>query len=67
MLLGMTQPSDEILNEQQAADLLKITPRTIRLWRKERGLPHNKITSRVIRYKRSDLEQWLDRFHATNA
>lgn len=58
---------DEIMNEQEAAAFLKIKPRTLRLWRNERGLPHSKITSRVIRYSRSDLTEWMSRFHTIHA
>lgn len=39
-----------ILNEKELAKLLSIKPRTLRLWRQTRGLPHFRITSRIIRY-----------------
>jgi len=38
-----------------------ITPRTLRLWRNRRGLPYIRITQKVIRYKVSDLNRWLDK------
>ena len=53
-------PAD-ILTDEQAAALLGIESRTLRLWRHTRGLPHIKITSKVIRYRRSDLDGWLNR------
>ena len=53
--------ADELLTEEEAARLLSVEPRTLRLWRNERGLPHLKITSKVIRYRRSDLNGWLNR------
>jgi excisionase family DNA binding protein len=53
--------SGELLNDAQAAQLLGITSRTLRLWRHSRGVPHYKVTERSIRYKRSDLLSWLDR------
>ena len=55
------KPAAELLTDAQAAEILTVEPRTLRLWRNTRGLPHLRITSRVIRYRRSDLEAWLDR------
>lgn len=51
----------ELLTDPQAAELLAVEPRTLRLWRHTRGLPHIRITSKVIRYRRSDLNAWLGR------
>ena len=48
------------LDERQAAEYLKVEPRTLRQWRKCRGLPHIKISSTVIRYRIGDLEKWLN-------
>ncbi len=50
---------DEILDDEGAAKFFGIETRTLRLWRRTRGLPHFKITSKVIRYRRSDLEAWM--------
>jgi len=38
----------------------------LRLWRRTRGLPHLKITNREIRYRRADLDAWLDRSRTVN-
>ena len=51
----------ELLTDSQAAALLSVEPRTLRLWRQSRGLPHLRLTSKVIRYRRSDLDAWLAR------
>jgi excisionase family DNA binding protein len=51
--------SRDILNETQAAELLGVQPRTCRLWRKTRGLPHIRITAKEIRFRRSDIDAWL--------
>jgi predicted DNA-binding transcriptional regulator AlpA len=53
-------PAD-LLTDLDAAQLLGIEPRTLRLWRNTRGLPHLRITSKVIRYRRADLDAWLSR------
>jgi len=56
----MISTSDDLLNETEAAALLHLEPRTLRLWRQSRGLPHFKPTRKVVLYRRSDLLGWLD-------
>ena len=51
----------ELLNDEQAAALLGVEPRTLRLWRNTRALPHIRITPKVNRYRRTDINAWLDR------
>ncbi len=53
--------ADDLLNDKQAAKILGVLPRTLKLWRYTRGLPFIRITSKVIRYRRRDIEAWLDR------
>ena len=53
--------SADLLTEIQAAEILAVEPRTLRLWRATRGLPYLRITPQVIRYRRSDLDAWLAR------
>ena len=53
---------EELLTEDVAAIYLKILPRTLRLWRQRRGVPHIKVTSKVIRYRKNDLDRWLNNF-----
>ena len=53
----------ELLTDAQAAAILSVEPRTLRLWRHTRGLPHIRITSKVIRYRRPDLDAWLGRHY----
>jgi len=36
-----------------------IESRTIRDWRTKRGLPFLKLTAKVVRIRRADLDQWL--------
>jgi DNA-binding transcriptional MerR regulator len=55
-----TQTAADLLTDAQAAEILTIEPRTLRLWRNTRALPFLRITPRVIRYRRADLESWLD-------
>ncbi len=48
-------------NEREAAFYLRQKPRTLRLWRLTRGLPHSKVTTKVILYTKNDIDQWLGR------
>jgi predicted DNA-binding transcriptional regulator AlpA len=51
----------ELLTDVEAAAFLSVKPRTLILWRHTRGLPHVRITSKVIRYRRADIDEWLAR------
>jgi predicted DNA-binding transcriptional regulator AlpA len=51
----------EYLTDIQLAAILAVEPRTLRLWRNTRGLPHVRVTSRVIRYRKVDIDQWMAR------
>jgi excisionase family DNA binding protein len=54
-------PADagQILTDQTAATLLAVEPRTIRDWRTRRGLPYIRVTAKVIRIRRDDLDKWI--------
>ena len=47
--------------EEQTALYLAIEPRTCRLWRTTRGLPFIRISSKAVRYRKADIDAWLDR------
>src|SRR5579859_4949344 len=50
----------ELLNEAQTAELLGVAPGTLTDWRGQRiGPPWVKMTNRLIRYRRADVEKWL--------
>lgn len=54
--------SREIFDDASAAAYIGgITARTIRNWRTHRGLHFIRITSKVIRIRRADLDDWLAR------
>ena len=57
--------SSDLFVEEQACNYLHTTPRTLRLWRHTRGLPHIRITAKVIRYRRADLDKWLGQRRVT--
>lgn len=51
----------ELLTDDDLAKLLKLEPRTLRLWRETQGLPFLRLTARVIRYRWPDVEAWMAR------
>lgn len=55
----------DLLTDEEAANLVAVEPRTIRLWRTRRGLPHLKLTSKVVRIRRRDFDDWLSRHRVT--
>ena len=54
----------ELLNERQAADLLKVAPQTLRAWRSRRRGPKfirlGPGKQPAIRYERAELERFID-------
>jgi excisionase family DNA binding protein len=54
----------DYLSENEAAEILSVEGRTIRNWMNERGLPHFRITSKVVRIKRTDLVRWIESHRA---
>ena len=62
--LARSEAKEEImglLREQEAADLLGLSVRTLQKWRLERrAVPFVKLPgSGAIRYRRDDLESWI--------
>lgn len=50
---------DEILDTRGAAELLKVSKRTIQAWTKEGRIPAIRVCPRVTRYSRLAILQWL--------
>jgi excisionase family DNA binding protein len=59
-MTGVLQ-SGELWTEAQVAAFLAVKPRTVRLWRMTRSLPHIRITQKVIRFRKADIDAWLER------
>jgi excisionase family DNA binding protein len=52
--------STEILDDKSAAAYVGgVKARAIRDWRTKRGLPFIRITAKVIRIRKADLDKWL--------
>jgi len=55
------QRTRELLDERQAAEVLQVAPGTLSVWR-SRGrynIPFIKV-GHLVRYRRADLETWLE-------
>lgn len=52
---------DEFLTERELADLLKVTVGTVRRWRREATGPPVLWAGGRPRYRRADVDAWLER------
>lgn len=50
---------DDLLNEVEAADLLRLSVRTLQAWRCKGIGPRFVRIGRIIRYRRGDLTDWI--------
>ncbi|MEO1242503.1 MAG: helix-turn-helix domain-containing protein [Pseudomonadota bacterium] len=52
----------DLLTEREAAQYLGVSPRTLSNWRvrSNDGPRYHKLSSRAVRYRRADLEDWLE-------
>ena len=63
-----TQTPDRLLHEIEAADLLALSPRTLRNWRAlGQGPSYIKLSGRCIRYRLNDLIEFVDSKSQHNA
>ena len=52
---------DEYLTEAELAELLRVSTKTVRTWRKEGTGPPALRFGRGVRYRRRDVDAWLER------
>lgn len=56
----LEQSGDVLLRREAAAQVLNTTPGTLAVWAcKRQGPPFLKIGKRAVRYRLSDLQEWL--------
>jgi predicted DNA-binding transcriptional regulator AlpA len=56
----LSRPDDALLTEVEAADLLRMSERTLQAWRGQGRGPAFVRAGRAIRYRRSDLAIWIE-------
>lgn len=59
---GLQRPEpdqDALLTDEQAAELLNLSPRTLGHWRARKYGPHWVKCSKAVRYRRGDLTDWI--------
>ena len=49
----------ELLTIDQVADLLQVSPKTVRNWVYRRKIPHRKING-VLRFLRPEITKWIE-------
>lgn len=52
------------LTKQQAAELLQVSPRQVQRWIADRKLRASRLSHKVLRIRREDIEQFLERSRA---
>jgi len=52
----------EYLSKKELCEYLGISARTSEDWVKSRGLPHFRIGGKILRFKRSQVDEWLEQF-----
>lgn len=60
-LSEIVERTRDLLDEQQAAEHLTVSPGTLSVWRStgRYNLPFVKV-GRMVRYRRADLDAWLE-------
>ena len=54
-------PTPMLLTEKETAKILGFSIRTLQKWRSNGGGPRFvRVSARAIRYRREDLEQWIE-------
>lgn len=51
---------DKLLTIDEVAEACRVTPETVRYWRKQNIGPKGFRVGRAIRYAESDLQAWID-------
>ena len=62
---GSTEPAEQghagrLLTEREVADYLAISPETLRRLRYAGEIPYVPLGRRLVRYRREDLDRWLN-------
>ena len=55
----ITLTNSDLVTTDELADLLKVSPLTVRDWRKRRTGPRAIKVGHAVRYRRDDVETWI--------
>jgi len=58
--VNMQTSTEQLLTIEQLADVLQIPKQTLYRWRSEGSGPRGMRVGRHVRYRRTDVEAWLD-------
>jgi excisionase family DNA binding protein len=50
----------DMLSYRDAARMLGVSVSTVHTWAYRRQVPHVRLSARVVRFRRAELERWLD-------
>lgn len=50
---------DTLLTSEQVCRMLQIKPDTLRHWCSQKRIPHYKFSASMVRFRRSDIEEWI--------
>ena len=53
----------ELMSEGEVARMLGVRPRTVGVWRRKRGVVGVRVGAKVVRYRRGEVEKWLEGFN----
>ena len=56
----MSRNDDDLLTVAEAAELLRVRPRTVTRYRQQGKLPYHRYSVKKVLYRRSDLIRFLD-------
>jgi hypothetical protein len=51
---------NDLMDDAKLAGYLGCEVRTLRTWRNVRSMPHIRLTRKIIRYRKLDIDRWLD-------
>lgn len=56
----MANGNSEFLTYAEASQFLSVPVGTLYYWVYEKRIPHHRLSSRMVRFRRSELETWLN-------
>ena len=56
-----TLKSNTLLNTEELASILNVSPKTVRKWRYTKEIDAIKVGKKLIRFRWGDIQKWLER------